>query len=166
MRHFSRENHVANDSRLERHLLLRWSSYSFAMAYFTLPRRAAPAHWPGRRRYYLSLAMPVSKIDLKQILLPGHEARKVVAQKRQDRVGHRLQLACQVVMVVDGRALRFQRFRPRHRDDIADPAAVLVLQRPALRQVVGVGRARRAHVGRHIALVIAEGTAQALAIDQ
>jgi len=67
MRHFSWENPVANDSRLEWHLLLRWSSYSFAMAYFTLPQRTAPADWPGRRRYYLSLTVPVSKIDLQQI---------------------------------------------------------------------------------------------------
>jgi hypothetical protein len=68
MRHFSGENHVANDSRLERHLLLRWSSYSFAMAYFTLPRRAPRTADNARQAPILpQLGAQVSRIDLKQI---------------------------------------------------------------------------------------------------
>src|SRR5471030_982212 len=70
------------------------------------------------------------------------------------------------MLVIYRRALGFQRLGAGHRDDVAYPAAVLVLQRPALLLVELVGHARRAHMRRHVALIIFQRPAQAFAVDQ
>src|SRR5690606_40894026 len=60
----------------------------------------------------------------------------------------------------------FQRLRPGHSDQIADPAAVLVLARAAVPVVVLVGHSRCADMRRNVALIVAQPPAQTLAIDQ
>ena len=52
------------------------------------------------------------------------------------------------------------------RHQVADPATVLILPRPPLTVVVVIRQTRRTHMGWHIALVVIEPAAQALAIDQ
>nr|GFB90307.1 hypothetical protein [Tanacetum cinerariifolium] len=86
--------------------------------------------------------------------------------ERQDRISNRLQLFADVVVVVDGRGAHFQWLGAGDGDHVADPAAILVLQRSTLLTVVGISQARRAHVRRDIALVIVERPAQALAVNE
>jgi len=81
-------------------------------------------------------------------------------------ISHRLQLPADVMIMVDGGLQVFQRLWACGGDHIADPAAALVLQRAAQALVVVVGQACGTHMGRDIALIVGQGSPQALAIDQ
>ena len=71
--------------------------------------------------------------------LPVDQRGEVVADKGQDRVRHWLQLARHVVVVVDGRGARLQWLRAGDGDQIADPAAVLILPRTTKTVIALVG---------------------------
>ena len=70
------------------------------------------------------------------------------------------------MVVVDGGTADLQRLGAGDSDDVADPAAILVLPRAALAIVVIVGNPRRPYMGRDVALVVVQRAAQALAVDQ
>ncbi|MNM53432.1 hypothetical protein D3C81_645350 [compost metagenome] len=68
--------------------------------------------------------------------------------------------------VINRRLLGFQRFWPGYGHHIADPAAVLVLQRSSLLTIIVVGDAGCADMWWDVALIFVQLSAQALAVDQ
>lgn len=115
---------------------------------------------PGAGRWFGLRAAPegVARVARLQVVeqphLIGGDSFEAVIDEVQYGVGHRGQLAVDVVLVVDRAVPGLKRFRSVTGDQVADPARL-----PA--QLAG-----RLHMGRYVALVLLKGAAQALSIDQ
>ena len=103
---------------------------------------------------------------LEQHLLRTRQRHKAVAQRLKKRVGDRLELLDEVVLIVNARMPGLQRLGTALRHHVLDPATTLVLLGTVQLRVVRISDARSAHLGRHVDLIGIEPVTQTLAVDE